>query len=81
MDWIGHHNDIAHWGAGMDVSGPEEVEAIGWTQPSTDVYDTPVDYEIRCVYPGGVDWVMLPISPWARGGSERKVGWRWIGAS
>ena len=37
MDWIGHHNDIAHWGAGMDASGPEEVEAIGWTQSSTDV--------------------------------------------
>ena len=34
MDWIGHHNDIAHWGAGMDASGRE---AIGWTQSSTDV--------------------------------------------
>ena len=70
MDWIGHHNDIAHWGAGMDGSGPEEVEAIGWTQSSTDVYDTPVDYEIRCVYPGGVDWVIA---------SHLPMGTRWIG--
>ena len=27
MDWIGHHNDIAHWGLGMDKSGPISVEA------------------------------------------------------
>ncbi len=29
MDWIGHHNDIAHWALGMDQSGPLEVEAVG----------------------------------------------------
>ena len=25
MDWIGHHNDIAHWGMGMERSGPVEA--------------------------------------------------------
>lgn len=54
MDWIGHHNDIAHWALGVDASGPEEVEAVGWTFPETDVYDTPVNYTIRCKYADGV---------------------------
>ena len=52
MDWIGHHNDIAHWGLDMDHAGPLRVEAVNWTWPQTDVYNTPVDYEIRCEYPG-----------------------------
>lgn len=54
MDWIGHHNDIAHWSLGMDKSGPEEVEALNWTFPDTDIYNTPVSYDIRCRYAGGI---------------------------
>lgn len=54
MDWIGHHNDIAHWGIDMDTRGPVEVEAAGWTYLDTDIYDTPRQYEIRCTYPGGI---------------------------
>ncbi len=54
MDWIGHHNDIAHWAIRADSSGPTKVEAVGWTFPDTDVYDTPHQYEIRCEYEGGI---------------------------
>ena len=54
MDWIGHHNDIAHWALGVDRSGPSKVEAVNWEFPETDVYNTPHHYEIRCEYPGGV---------------------------
>ena len=54
MDWIGHHNDIAHWALGLDKAGPEEVEAVGWTFPETEIYDTPVRYTIRCRYAGEV---------------------------
>ncbi|MEZ6090645.1 MAG: Gfo/Idh/MocA family oxidoreductase [Pirellulaceae bacterium] len=54
MDWIGHHNDIAHWAMGMDESGPREVEAVGWKSAKTDVYDTPWHYEIRCQYEGEI---------------------------
>ena len=70
MDWIGHHNDIAHWGLGLDHGGPEEVEAVGWTYPQTDIYNTPVDFEIRCRYPGGI---RLAIA------SRFKLGTKWIG--
>jgi predicted dehydrogenase len=54
MDWIGHDNDIAHWAIDMDDSGPELIEAIDWTFPETDVYDTPHQYTIRCQYDGGI---------------------------
>lgn len=54
MDWIGHHNDIAHWAIDADQSGPTKVEAINWTFPETNIYDTPHQYEIRCQYTGGV---------------------------
>ena len=70
MDWIGHHNDVAHWALGMDRSGPLRVEAVKWTFPETDVYNTPHHYEIRSEYPGGVTGI---ISDRNRGGTK------WIG--
>jgi len=70
MDWIGHHNDIAHLGIGMDGGGPTRVEAFGWTFPETDVYDTPHHYGIRCDYPGGMTTTI----------SDRNaMGTKWIG--
>ena len=54
MDWIGHHNDIAHWALGLEESGPVKVEAVGWTYPETSIYDAPLDYEILCEYRDGV---------------------------
>ena len=54
MDWIGHHNDIAHWAMGADAAGPVRVEAQGWKFPETKIYDTPQHYEILCEYAGGV---------------------------
>ncbi|MFK8112058.1 MAG: Gfo/Idh/MocA family protein [Rubripirellula sp.] len=50
MDWIGHHNDIAHWAIGVDQSGPQRVEAVDWTFPEGDDYNTPHQYTIRCEY-------------------------------
>lgn len=54
MDFIGHHNDIAHWSIGMDNSGPTRIEAVNWQFPDTDIYNTPRHYEILCEYPGGI---------------------------
>jgi predicted dehydrogenase len=71
MDWIGHHNDIAHWAIDADRSGPLRVEAVGWTRPQTDVYDTPVDYQIHCEYPNGVELVIS---------SKFELGTKWIGS-
>ncbi len=54
MDWIGHHNDIAHWGLNMDKGGPVKVEAVGWEFPKTNIYNAPSSYEVRCEYPSGI---------------------------
>ena len=70
MDWIGHHNDIAHWGIGMERGGPVTAEAVAWTYPATDVYNTPHHYEIQCEYPGGV---VSSIS------DRNRLGAKWIG--
>ena len=58
MDWMGHHNDIAAWALNVERSGPVRVEAVNWTRPQTDVYDTPVDYTIRCQYASGAEVVI-----------------------
>ncbi len=70
MDWIGHHNDIGHWGIAMDSRGPLRVEAVDWTFPQTPVYDTPHHYTIRCDYPGGIATTISDGNP---------IGTRWIG--
>jgi predicted dehydrogenase len=70
MDWIGHHNDIAHWAIGQELGGPTRVEAVGWTMPGLDVYDTPVEYEMACEYPGGIT---------SRISTRLTEGTKWIG--
>lgn len=77
MDWIGHHNDIAHWALDADQSGPLKVEAVGWTKPQTDVYDTPVDFQIKCEYPRGIE---LVIASNVEGGTKwiGNNGWLWV---
>ncbi len=70
MDWIGHHNDIAHWSLGLDRSGPTSVEAVDWKMPPTDVYDTPENYTIRCEYQNGVKGTIS---------SQNPIGTRWEG--
>ena len=54
MDWIGHHNDIAHWALDLDDSGPTKVETTLWEMPQTEIYNTPHQYEIHCEYASGV---------------------------
>ena len=29
MDWVGHLVDIAHWGLGLDRTGPVEIDGVG----------------------------------------------------
>lgn len=54
MDWIGHHNDIAHWALGKERSGPVKVSAVDWTFPETEIYNSPHQYTIRCEFDDGV---------------------------
>ncbi len=70
MDWIGHHFDIAQWGLGRETGGPVLVEARGFTWPETDLYDTAVEFEIRCEYDDGTEALVS---------SSLRMGTKWIG--
>ena len=49
MDWVGHHVDIAHWGLGLDYTGPVEVEGWG-NYPKEGLWNAPTEYEFTCKY-------------------------------
>jgi len=70
MDWIGHHNDIAHWGLGLDKSGPVQVEAKTFRYAEKGMYDQPIDYEVLSTYAGGYT---VSIS------NKNKMGAKWVG--
>lgn len=72
MDWIGHHNDIAHWGLGYDTTGPISVEGSGESQ-TEGIYNTA--FKFRCVakYKTGVEIILAGNQP------DIPTGTRWIG--
>ena len=59
MDWIGHHCDIAHWGMGMDDSGPLEITPVQVDFPAADaVWNTATRYRFTCRYPRNIELVV-----------------------
>jgi len=52
-DWAGHHIDIAHWGLGLDRTGPVEIEGKG-VYPKDGMYDAPTEYKFTCKYANGI---------------------------
>ncbi|KAB2642286.1 MAG: Gfo/Idh/MocA family oxidoreductase [Verrucomicrobia bacterium] len=81
MDWIGHHNDIAHWGLANpefgcgpdDAVGPLTVSATAEFPAKTDVWNTATKYHIECKYPNDIDYVIAGGYPEIQGGAK------WIG--
>jgi hypothetical protein len=73
MDWIGHHNDIAHWGMGWDNTGPLQVKATGEFPPADAVWNTATKYRVECKYPGDVEVII------AGGHGDIGGGTKWIG--
>jgi predicted dehydrogenase len=56
-DWAGHHIDIAHWGLGLDRTGPVEIEGKG-EFPADGIYDAPTAYKFTCTYANGMTMVV-----------------------
>ncbi len=56
-DWAGHHIDIAHWGLGLDETGPVEIEGRG-VYPKDGIYDVPTEYKFTCKYADGVEMIV-----------------------
>jgi predicted dehydrogenase len=72
MDWVGHHVDIAHWGLGLDDSGPVSVEAAGEASPHP-IWNTPPRWRVTARYAGDLTMVI------AGGHDDIRPGTRWIG--
>ena len=53
-DWAGHHVDIAHWGLGLDRTGPVEIEGKG-EYPKDGIFDVPTQYKFTCKYANGIE--------------------------
>jgi predicted dehydrogenase len=53
-DWGAHHVDIAHWGMGMETSGPVRIESSARFPAVKDGYNVPLDFEARLTYANGV---------------------------
>lgn len=53
-DWAGHHIDIAHWGLGLDRTGPIEVEGVGVYPPAGELFNVPMEFDFNCKYKSGV---------------------------
>jgi predicted dehydrogenase len=56
-DWAGHHIDIAHWGLGLDDTGPVQIEGRG-EYPKEGIYDVPTAYKFTCKYADGLELVV-----------------------
>ncbi len=64
-DWGAHHMDIAQWGAGMQLSGPVEIDGKATFPKVENGYNVAVDFSARMVYPDGVE---LTVSDTGRNG-------------
>ena len=75
MDWIGHHLDIAHWGLGLDRTGPVEVKGHG-EYPKSGLWDSPTKYRIDTKYANGVHIIL---AGGHRDICDNRGGTKWIG--
>jgi predicted dehydrogenase len=79
-DWGAHHNDIAHWGIGMDHFGPIMVDSKGKFS-DTGPYDAAIEFEITYSYSTGVA-LICSSEPSEHGSNgvkfEGKDGWIFV---
>jgi predicted dehydrogenase len=53
-DWGAHHNDIAQWANGTELSGPVEVQGKSFVEMIPGGYQTASEYEVTFKYENGV---------------------------
>lgn len=88
LDWIGHHNDIAHWGlsnpqygCGPDSQiGPLEVSATSVFPPKEASWNTATKYRVECKYPNDIELIIAGGHPDIKGGTKwiGENGWVWV---
>jgi len=68
-DWAGHHIDIAHWGLGLERTGPVEIEGKG-EYPMEGLATAPRSFRFSMKYATGVEIVVA---------SDVRMGVTWYG--
>lgn len=76
-DWAGHHIDIAHWGLGLERSGPVEIEGRG-VYPKDGLYDVPYEYKFTCKYANGLTMVVANNKQLLQGAKWYGESGKWI---
>ena len=71
-DWAGHHIDIAHWGLGLDDTGPVSIEGKG-EYPTNGIWDVPWKYQFTCMYENGLEMSV-------GSGHYHPMGAKWYGS-
>jgi len=72
MDFVGHQVDIAHWGMGMDRTGPVEIEGVGEYLKSG-LWNTAPRYRVHSKYANGIEMTI------AGDHDDIRRGIKWIG--
>jgi len=76
-DWAGHHIDIAHWGLGLERTGPVEIEGRG-VYPTDGIYNVPYEYKFTCKYANGLTMVVANNKQLAQGAKWYGESGKWI---
>ena len=79
MDWIGHHLDIAHWGLGLERTGPVEISGKG-EFPTTGIYNGAKRFWVDTKYADGTPIVIAGGYPEIQSGTKwiGEYGWVWV---
>ncbi|HEV2693301.1 MAG TPA: Gfo/Idh/MocA family oxidoreductase [Verrucomicrobiae bacterium] len=80
LDWVGHHVDIAHWGLGMERTGPSEIEGHGDFPAADALWNTCTKYRIELKYPRNITMTIAGGHDDIRGGTKwiGTEGWVWV---
>jgi predicted dehydrogenase len=57
-DFGAHHIDIAHWGMGVEESGPIEMKNVRGEMQRDALYNTATKFHFECKYANGVEMVV-----------------------
>jgi len=80
-DWAGHHIDIAHWGLGLDSTGPVTIEGKA-VYPDDGLFNTAMAYKFTCTYADGLTMVVANASQQPHGMGACWYGengkWIWV---
>lgn len=74
-DWGAHHNDIAQWGIGSELSGPIVIEGKG-VPPADGLFETFTSFEVHYTYANGVKLICSNAPHGAK--FEGTDGWVWV---